>query len=217
MPIISKKGQPIAPMRTLSITEVLERVQALISAFTGEHPDTITEAGPVAGRKNLPGTAFVKAVNAHFFPKPLKGFLNLPATVGQLVTAIDDRRDQQLAALKHKKPVPAAGANLAMLAGAPAGNQGVADGYPPAPLVVLSLADTKGRVKRIMGAQSGEAPGSISDNSPVLRPNIVWTRLLNAINAHFFPGDLHGILGFIPGETVGALSQRIKWTRDPQL
>jgi hypothetical protein len=83
--------------------------------------------------------------------------------------------------------------------------------------VVLALAETKRRVKKIIGAQSGEAPGMITDGSPVRRPNISLPRLRNALNKHFFDALPTGLAGFPPGETVGELAQRVKRTRDPQL
>lgn len=97
------------------------------------------------------------------------------------------------------------------------GGGGAGSGLPPAPRVRLTLADTKRRVKDIIGGQSGEDPNTITDASPVRRANILLNRLLVAINAHFFPRGLNGIVGFPPGETVGDLAERIKITRDPQL
>lgn len=92
-----------------------------------------------------------------------------------------------------------------------------AKGHPPAPLVKLTVEDTKQRTKVIMGAQSGENPAGIGDDSPVIRPNISPLRLRSALNNHFFPKPLNGIVGFPPGETVIQLARRIKRTRDPQL
>jgi len=92
-----------------------------------------------------------------------------------------------------------------------------AQGLPPAPLQKLTLDETKSRTKVIIGAQSGENPAHITDDSPVLRANILPQRLLGALNNHFFPAPLNGIIGFPAGETVIQLARRIKHIRDPQV
>jgi hypothetical protein len=92
-----------------------------------------------------------------------------------------------------------------------------ADGLPPAPFIILSEVDTKRRLKAIMGAQCGEDPANIRDESPIRRPNILLPRLLTAINQHFFPRPLNGIIGFPAEETVIECARRIKRTRDPQI
>jgi hypothetical protein len=92
-----------------------------------------------------------------------------------------------------------------------------AQGVPSAPLRKLSLVETKFRTKVIIGAQSGENPAQIDDDSPVLRANILLPRLRSALNKHFFPAPLNGIIGFPAGETVIRLARRIKLTRDPQV
>jgi len=92
-----------------------------------------------------------------------------------------------------------------------------ADGQPPAPRSVLTLDDTKKRLKNIIGAQSGTNPSTITDTSPTIRANILSQRLRDAINVHFFPAPLNGIIGFPNGEKVIETARRIKLTRDPQI
>src|ERR1043166_1585176 len=99
----------------------------------------------------------------------------------------------------------------------PPKNNSTAQGRPPVPLTILTLADTRTRLKNIMGAQSGTAPSTITDNSPTIRANILAPRLRAAINVHFFPRPLNGIVGFPAGEKVIETARRIKATRDPQL
>jgi len=209
-------------MRTLSITEVMADLKQIIAGQTGENANNIKDDGAVRGRPNLEPGRLVAATNTHFFPRPLRGILGLPdMTVRDLAGFIDDWRDQQLNKL-HKMGVPVA-AKLdlrkarPLLAAIATDGSGIADGDPPAPLIVLSLQETDGRVKAIMGAQAQRDPDSFDDSGPVVQPNIEPGRLRNALNAHFFPGDLHGILGFMPGETIGDLADRIKTIRDPQV
>ena len=90
-------------------------------------------------------------------------------------------------------------------------------GLPPAPLEILSEENTKTRLKVIIGDLSGENPAKIKDDSPVRRANILLPGLRSAINRHFFPKPLHGIVGFPKGETVIECAKRIKQTRDPQI
>ena len=92
-----------------------------------------------------------------------------------------------------------------------------AHGRPVAPKTILTLNDTKARLKSIIGAQSGTDPATIIDTSPTIRANILPQRLEVAINVHFFPKPLNGIVGFPNGEKVIETSNRIKLTRDPQL
>jgi hypothetical protein len=95
---------------------------------------------------------------------------------------------------------------------------GPGSGLPAAPLTRLSLAETKRHVKEIIGGQSGENPNTITDGSQVLgRPNILLTHLIPALNRHFFPAPLNGIVGFPDDATVVDLAEQIKITRDPQL
>jgi hypothetical protein len=109
---------------------------------------------------------------------------------------------------KAKRPNAAPRAHLGAGAGA--------DALPPAPLVRLTEADTKRRLKIIIGSQSGEDPDTITDGSPVLRAGILRFRLRSALNRHFFPPGLNGI-DLSDDETVEDLASRIKRTRDPQL
>lgn len=224
MPTIDRNGRPAAPFRDLSVTEVLDSLLSIAAAQT-RHPIGRDDAdSPIDGRPNLDPRQFRNAVNSHFFPRPLRGFTGTFAgTFTQCASIIDDYRDQQLAGLRTGMVIHRA-LNLrdaphlfAAMGGAADGTSDMADGYPPAPLVVLSLGETKTRVKQIMAAQSRVPVGSITDDGPVVRPNILASRLRNALNAHFFPGDLHGFLSFLPTETVREVSERIKWMRDPQL
>lgn len=143
-----------------------------------------------------------------------------PSTAARKTTARKRTKKKSPAAkTAPRKPSARGAAAIRMLAAAgPAGGDtGPGSGLPEAPRSRLSLPDTKRRVKIIIGGQSGQNPATITDESPVRRPNILLTRLLVALNRHFFPSPLDGIVGFPPGETVGDLAERIKLTRDPQL
>jgi hypothetical protein len=117
---------------------------------------------------------------------------------------------------KAGSPKAATGGRISPAQPRPLGGMPGADGLPPAPLEKLRLEETNKRLKAIIGGQSGENPSQIDDGSPVIRPNILWTRLRSAINRHFFPAPLNGIVGFPSSETVIACARRIKRTRDPQ-